>query len=120
MTDNITKAYTIEQFMTEIVLCQEDLEKIQQETGLTPDRVREIWKLVRRTGIPEFSTEDERVHIRSVYEVALDPEDEEEREKFPNIYLNLSKLEASLASYLIGIEQMLGKEIKLRQQKRDI
>lgn len=102
---------TVEQFMTEIVLCQEDLEKIQEETGITPDRIREIWTLTRGTGIPEFSTEDKRVHIRSVYEVALDPEDEEEREQFPNIYLNLSKLEASIASYLIGIEQMLGREI---------
>lgn len=97
--------FTKEQFFKEFVLSKEDLEMLEGATGITPERAIEIWELVKKTGVPEFYISDEKCYIQAIYDIIIDPDDEKEREEFPDVYLGLNPAEKTYAGYLLGLEQ---------------
>lgn len=102
------KKYTKEQFFEEFVLHKEDLDKLEDATGILPARAREIWKIVSKAGnVGLFDVIMPKSYIQAIYDLGLEPEDEEERKSCPDIYLGLDPVEKVYAGYLLGLEQTM-------------
>ena len=99
----LIKVRSKEQFVEDILLNQEDLDNLELMTGISPDRAREIWKNIAKTGIEDFLLE--KNYLQSIYEIGLDPDNEKEKEEFPNVYFELNPIEKAYAGYLLGWEQ---------------
>ena len=105
---------TKERFFDEFLLNQEDLEKLDDATGIKPERAREIWRFVQDAGTAEYSLVHEKNYIGAIYDLGLEPEGEnkkeceEERKECPGIYLGLAPIEKVYAGYLLAWEQAYG------------
>lgn len=96
---------TKEKFFEEYLLSQEDLEKLEEATGIDPERARYIWKLVKSVGMDNFSDVHEKIYLEAIYDLGLEPDDEDERKECPDIYLDLKPIEKVYAGYLLAWEQ---------------
>lgn len=105
-----------EKFFDEFLLNQEDLENLEEITGIETDRARQIWEIIKKVGMEDFSITKEKSYLKAIYNLGVDPDDEEERKEYPDIFLGLTGIERVYAGYLLAWEQAYSIFISLRKK----
>lgn len=94
-----------EKFFNEYLLNSQDLENLEDATGISPKRAIEIFNIVRKAGTKDSTIPNQKNYIQAIFDLGIDPENEEERNRWPDIYFGLAPIEKVLAGYLLGWEQ---------------
>jgi hypothetical protein len=94
-----------EKFFNEYFFNSQDLEHLEDATGISPERAKEIYNIVKKSGMKDSTFPNQKNYLVAIYDLALDPEDEDERSEWPGIYFGLTAIEKVLAGYLLGWDQ---------------
>lgn len=94
-----------EKFFNEYFLNPQDLEHLADATGISSERAIEICNIVIKTGTKDSTIPNQKNYLQAIYDLGIDPEDEDERNKWPGIYFGLTSIEKVLAGYFLGWEQ---------------
>jgi hypothetical protein len=108
-----------EKFFKEYLLNPRDLENLEDATGISPERAVEIYNITMKSGMKDSPDPNQKNYIQAIYDLGIDPEDEDERKKWPDIYFGLTPIEKVFAGYLLGWEQASEAFIsKLKEQEK--
>lgn len=94
-----------EKFFKEYLLNPQDLENLEDTTGISPKRAIEIYNIVRNAGTKDSTVPNQKNYVQAIYDLGIDPDDEDERNKWPGIYFGLTPIEKVFAGYMLGWEQ---------------